>query len=259
MSAEAARGTDLQARHVKPPHQGLTATPSLYPFRGSYKRLGQVSRDLAHCVAGLSPGRSLLWVAAASVGLAFGCLPSARFPRWPVLSMLGGHSGRRRTTERPSCSHTAERNLEISVAFLPFVFTAVAFGPLAAFIVGRLANLSDLRRPYLRWAVYTPIRALTGAAAGLAAARRWRRGSATFGAILVAAFACRRRAPRRRRCPESWNAVGSRRHVSVHVHACDDSCLLRCAFLCMCRPWRCLSTATRSTRSSRSARSLFPS
>ena len=32
-------------------------------------------------------------------------------------------------------------NLDISVAFLPFVFTAVAFGPLAAFIVGGLANL----------------------------------------------------------------------------------------------------------------------
>jgi len=52
---------------------------------------------------------------------------------------------------------------------LPLVFAAVAFGPFAALVVGALAGLGDLRRPYFRWAVYLPIRTLTAAAAGLAA------------------------------------------------------------------------------------------
>jgi putative nucleotidyltransferase with HDIG domain len=52
---------------------------------------------------------------------------------------------------------------------LPLVFAAVAFGPFAALVVAALAGLGDLRRPYLRWAVYLPVRALTAAAAGLAA------------------------------------------------------------------------------------------
>ena len=60
-------------------------------------------------------------------------------------------------------------NTEASVAFLPLVFAAVAFGPFAAVVVAALAGLGDLRRPYLRWAVYLPVRALTAAAAGLAA------------------------------------------------------------------------------------------
>jgi len=63
-----------------------------------------------------------------------------------------------------------ERGIELAVSVVPLVFTAVAFGPLAALVVGVLANLADLRRPYLKWAVYTPARGLTGAAAGIAAA-----------------------------------------------------------------------------------------
>jgi putative nucleotidyltransferase with HDIG domain len=62
------------------------------------------------------------------------------------------------------------RNVETSVAFLPFVFTAVAFGPLAALVVGGLANALDFRRPYLRWAIYVPARGLTGALTGVIAA-----------------------------------------------------------------------------------------
>ena len=78
--------------------------------------------------------------------------------------------------------------LEISVAFLPFVFTAVAFGPLAAFIVGAVANLADFRRPYMRWAVYTPVRALTGAATGLAAGALTTSQPISFSTILLATF-----------------------------------------------------------------------
>ncbi len=42
------------------------------------------------------------------------------------------------------------------------VFAAVAFGPFAALVVGALAGFGDLRRPYLRWAVYLPIRTSDG-------------------------------------------------------------------------------------------------
>ena len=76
----------------------------------------------------------------------------------------------------------------MSVSFLPIVFAAVAFGPLAAFIVGGLSNATDFRRPYLRWLVYTPVRALAGALTGLAATAAG--GSASgFGQLLLASFA----------------------------------------------------------------------
>jgi putative nucleotidyltransferase with HDIG domain len=56
---------------------------------------------------------------------------------------------------------------EMSVAFLPLVFSAVVFGPLGGFAVGVISNVWDLRESRLKWSVYTPIRGLTAAAAGL--------------------------------------------------------------------------------------------
>jgi putative nucleotidyltransferase with HDIG domain len=56
----------------------------------------------------------------------------------------------------------------MSVSFLPLVFSAVVFGPLGGFAVGALSNVWDLRDSRLKWSVYTPVRALTAAAAGLA-------------------------------------------------------------------------------------------
>src|SRR4051794_13323203 len=103
-----------------------------------------------------------LWLTAVAAGLLLAePLPSV----W----ILGGLALLAAVAERQSVPLT--RNTEGSVAFLPFVFTAVAFGPFAALVVGALAGMGDFRRPYLRWAVYLPIRALTAAAAGLAAAQ----------------------------------------------------------------------------------------
>jgi putative nucleotidyltransferase with HDIG domain len=56
-----------------------------------------------------------------------------------------------------------------SVSFLPLVFAATVLGPLGGFAVGALSTALDLRESPLRWSVYTPIRALTAATAGLAA------------------------------------------------------------------------------------------
>jgi putative nucleotidyltransferase with HDIG domain len=67
--------------------------------------------------------------------------------------------------------------VEISVSFLPLVFTAVLFGPLAAMIVGAAGMVSqfplrgspDVDRPYLRWIVWSSTRALVGGSAGFGA------------------------------------------------------------------------------------------
>lgn len=78
------------------------------------------------------------------------------------------------------------RHIETSISFLPFVFTAVAFGPLPAMFVGLLANFAIFGQPYLKWMVYTPARALTGALAGLAAGLVDSTTAAAFGVIFVA-------------------------------------------------------------------------
>jgi putative nucleotidyltransferase with HDIG domain len=57
----------------------------------------------------------------------------------------------------------------MSVAFLPLAFSAVAFGPLGGFVVGALSMAPDIRESRLKWSVYTPIRGLMAAGAGLAA------------------------------------------------------------------------------------------
>jgi putative nucleotidyltransferase with HDIG domain len=122
-----------------------------------------------------------LWTAAVVAGvLLAGPLPS--------LWILAGLALVASVAERQSVPLT--RHTEGSVAFLPFVFTAVAFGPFAALVVGALAGMGDFRRPYFRWAVYLPIRALTAAAAGIAASQvRPPAELNTLGEILLATLA----------------------------------------------------------------------
>jgi putative nucleotidyltransferase with HDIG domain len=124
-----------------------------------------------------------LWIAALVTG--FLLWPGAEMPS---LWIVGGLSLLAAVAERQSVPLT--RNTEASVAFLPFVFSAVAFGPFTALVVGALAGLGDFRRPYLRWAVYVPVRALTAAAAGLAAMSVGPPAARTaFGEILLATLA----------------------------------------------------------------------
>lgn len=84
-------------------------------------------------------------------------------PLWAVF-VLGAVAV---VAERQSVAVTERTTM--SVSFLPLVFAAVVFGPLGGFAVGALSNAWDLRESRLKWAVYTPIGGLTGAAAGLAA------------------------------------------------------------------------------------------
>ena len=60
-------------------------------------------------------------------------------------------------------------SLEVSIAFLPLVFVAVVYGPLAAAAVGAAAMLADFGRPHLRWVIWTSHRVLLGCAGGVAA------------------------------------------------------------------------------------------
>lgn len=113
----------------------------------------------------------------ASAGLGGG------LPAWWVLACLAVVAA---LAERQGVR--VSRNIETSISFLPIVFAAVAFGPMAAAIVGGAANFLDLRGPYLRWAIYTPARAITAGAAG-AAASLVAPDEASFGPILVASFA----------------------------------------------------------------------
>lgn len=127
-----------------------------------------------------------LWVAA---GVTAAALVAHGF-EIPHIWILVGLAIIAGVAERQSVGLLGVRDdgIEISVSFLPFVFTAVAFGPLAALIVGAAANLTDFRRPYLRWAVYTPVRALTGAIAGLAVIVVEPVGGSLFVSTLAAAL-----------------------------------------------------------------------
>jgi putative nucleotidyltransferase with HDIG domain len=103
-------------------------------------------------------------------------------PIWALL-VLGAVAA---VAERQSVGVTDRH--QTSVSFLPLVFSAVAFGPLGGFAVGAVSNVWDLRESRLKWSVYTPIRALTAATAGLAA---WTLvpSPTRFGSCLLASLA----------------------------------------------------------------------
>ena len=82
-------------------------------------------------------------------------------------------------------SVTLSSTIDGSISIVPTVFAAVLFGPLAAAVVAAASMLPD-RRPYMRWGIYTSTRALSGAAAGLAAAAASDASSTQFGSIALA-------------------------------------------------------------------------
>jgi len=106
---------------------------------------------------------AVLWIAAL-LALAALLVSGERVESvWPLLALglLGAVAERSRVR--------LSSNLELSISLVPSLFAAVTFGPLAAMLVGAASLLGDLRKPYLKWAVYTPVEALTGAASGIAA------------------------------------------------------------------------------------------
>ncbi len=161
-------------------NRGLTAAPAYTPFGGGARFVrilrGFDQRDVRAAVWG-----SILWAAAAIVATWLVATKHSLPPIW-ALVILGGAAC---MAERQGVM-VADR-VEMSVSFLPSVFSAIVFGPLAGFVIGGLSNASDVRRPYLRWFVYTPVRALSGAASAAAASAV--SGVATgFGGYLMASL-----------------------------------------------------------------------
>ena len=114
--------------------------------------------------------RSVAWAAVlfALAGSAAGLLRLHGYPFPPIwaAAVLAGLAA---LAERQRIALTEGTRTQNSVSFLPLVFSAVVFGPLGAFVIGAASNVLDLRDSVLKWSVYTPIRGLTAAAAGLAA------------------------------------------------------------------------------------------
>jgi hypothetical protein len=122
-----------------------------------------------------------LGLAASGLALALWLTGSRPGPALPVLA-LGALAflGERRSIR-------INGSIEVSVSFLPLVFAAVLFGPLAAMVVGAMGLLSQFTMPYVRWLVWTSSRALAGGAAGLAAWSIAGHDSAEFRLLLAAA------------------------------------------------------------------------
>ena len=145
-----------------PIDRGLTAPPAYTPF-GGYARLDRLVKGLGNV-----DRRSAAWagiLSAGSIG-AIGALwlDGYRLPHVWALLVVGAIAA---MAERQTVAITDRT--EMSVALLPLVFSAVAFGPLGGFAVGAMSMALDFRESPLRWSVYTPIRGLTAAAGGLAA------------------------------------------------------------------------------------------
>jgi putative nucleotidyltransferase with HDIG domain len=79
--------------------------------------------------------------------------------------------------------------IEISVGFLPFVFAAVMFGPLAGVCVAAIGLLSVFGKPYVRWLIWTASRTIVAGACGVAAVTFGSQNANSFVAWLIAVAA----------------------------------------------------------------------
>jgi putative nucleotidyltransferase with HDIG domain len=155
---------------------GTNGSAIVYPFWGSVKRRLRTAEATPSVLLWVT----LLNLTALISGAALLKLDGG-MPSWWKLALLAVVAG---VAERQAVR--VSTNVEMTVSFLPFVFTAVAFGPSAAFVVGAVSNLAVLKPPYLRWGVYTPARALTGAMTGLAATSFAATDHRGFGSIALA-------------------------------------------------------------------------
>ena len=104
-----------------------------------------------------------LIVSAVSIGTALIAAGYGIHAAWGVIALAGVAAIAERASVR------VNPTTEASISLVPTVFAAVVFGPLAAMVVGAASMLGDFQRPRIRWVAYTCSRAITAAAAGLAA------------------------------------------------------------------------------------------
>ncbi len=72
---------------------------------------------------------------------------------------------------------TIGKDTEASISLIPILFAAVLFGPIAGMVVAAVSNLGVFHAPYMKWAVYTCSRSITGGVAGFVAASTLATGS----------------------------------------------------------------------------------
>lgn len=160
----------------------MTALRSYTPFGGSSRRLSRFATTLANPRTPAAPLHFFaagLALAALSFGLLLILIGSPGAPLWAVLLLGGLAAFAERQPVRIS------DNLEMTISVLPMLFAAVVFGPLAAMAVGAVGLLVDFRRPYVRWLIWSSMRALAGGLAGAGAALVLSQGT-SFGHLLLA-------------------------------------------------------------------------
>jgi len=168
---------------MTPPPSEMTAVTTVYPFWGSFKRFVRFPVLLAS----VSPVQwYAVWLGCGAVvlGLAASTLP-AEFSASPL--MLAVLVGVAVAAERQSVQIGS--NTQMSVAALPILFAAVAYGPLPAMLVGGSSVLLDFGRPHARWVIWTSSRAIAGGLAGVAVLVLPFSASTFVGAVAAVAIA----------------------------------------------------------------------
>jgi len=163
-----------------PIDRGLTAPPAYTPF-GGYARLDQLFKGLDRADRRSAVWAVILWTVSIGAVIAL-WLHGYRLPHVWALFFLGAVAA---AAERQTVA--VNDHTEMSVAFLPLVFAAVAFGPLGGFVVGVLSTALDLRKSLLKWSVFTPIRGLETATAGLVVVKLFPH-PASFGQYFLASL-----------------------------------------------------------------------
>jgi putative nucleotidyltransferase with HDIG domain len=79
--------------------------------------------------------------------------------------------------------------VQASGSLVTTIFAAVLFGPMASMLVAVSSVAADVRRPYMRWAIYTSSRAITGAVMGVMAQSSESLASNRLGSVAVATSA----------------------------------------------------------------------
>jgi putative nucleotidyltransferase with HDIG domain len=105
-------------------------------------------------------------LAAVSVGAGYGIGEP-----WAVLVLAAAAA----VSERQRV--TIGKDTEASISLIPILFAAVLFGPVAGMIVAAVSNLGAFYAPYMKWAVYTCSRSITGSIAGFIASAALAEGS----------------------------------------------------------------------------------
>jgi putative nucleotidyltransferase with HDIG domain len=129
--------------------------PGLYRRLREPRRL-RMSRTQVYAAA-------LVGTALVTLVLLVGAGLSSQAPLWAVVVLIAMAIVAEKQSVRIG------PNTEMSVAALPILFAAVVYDPYVAMAVGAGSVLVDFGRPHTRWVIWTASRALTGAAAGVAA------------------------------------------------------------------------------------------